>query len=386
MVKFKRKKFFALRLTVFLLIIVACGVGFRWNGVITDFANRQIFGNELPPQDLTFDGGLDVHFINVGQGDAAVIRFPNEQIMIVDAGTNTNASRDAFSNYLRTHIFSGTTQSSQRVVDYFVATHSHADHIGAGYYLLANYDVRHVVRPISFTQYEITNNVPATFGLTYPFVVHNTVLFQNFTGRLNQSSTSVSIPYRGKTWNVGGADIKFLSPHGHYFDAINRTSAIFTVTFAGRTIMFTGDSYVACEVDMLAFFGNTMPSVDILDVSHHGSTTSTSQAFIDAISPTYAVIQVGTNNFGHPHNAILRRLEAADATILTTRQVGDILIRVSAVGAMEVAGSVAPGEWFDYWMLVTMVVVFAFGALLAIDFVTKSQKQNRSTNSRTRRR
>ena len=368
------------------MIVVACGVGFIWNGVITDFANRQIFGNEMPPVDITFDGGLDVHFIDVGQGDAAVIRFPNERIMIVDAGTNTNASRNAFSNYLRTHIFPGDTP---RVVDYFVATHSHADHIGAGYYLLANYTVGHVIRPLAFTQYEIDSSVPALFGLSAPVMVHNTRLMQDFTRKLATSSATISVPYRGKEIqsDLGGAQVRFLSPNGHHFDALNRLSTIFTITFAGRTIMFTGDSYVACEVDMLAYLGSNSISVDVLDVSHHGSTTSTSQALINAINPTYAIIQVGANSFGHPHGAIIRRLEAADTTVLTTRQVGDILVRVSALGdggmgALEVDGSIAPGEWFDYWMLVTMVIVFAFGVLLAMDFITKKPKRNKTKRAR----
>ena len=383
MVKFKRKKFFVPRLVAFLLVVIACGAGFYWHGVITDFANRQIFGNEKPPEEITFDGGLDVHFIDVGQGDAAVIRFPDERIMIVDAGTNTTASREAFSHYLRTVIFPGNTP---RVVDYFVATHSHADHIGAGYYLLANYYVGHVIRPLAFTQDEINTNVPQSFGLTAPFMVHNTLIMQNFIRRLGESTcingnaTAVSVPYRGKEMSIGGAEVLFLSPHGHYFsDGLNRLSTIFTVSFQGRTIMFTGDSYVACEVVMLQFMtsNNITINVDVLDVSHHGSTTSTSQAFIDRINPTYAIIQVGGNNFGHPHGAIIRRLEAADTNILTTRQVGNILVRVSAQGALEVDGAIDPGEWFSYWMLVTMVVVAAFGLLLAMDFVQPKQKKAR---------
>jgi len=390
MVKFKRKKFFWIRLSAFTLIAVACGIGFIWNQAITEHANRNIFGNERPHGDLAFASGLDIHFIDVGQGDAAVIRFPDERIMIVDAGTNTRESRDAFSHYLRTHIFPGNTP---RVVHYFVATHSHADHIGAAYYLLQNYYVEHVIRPLAFTQNEINTGVPLSqFAITTPVMLHNTVLMQNFVRRLGESTcisgnpTLVSLPYRGRTMTYGGAEVLFLSPYGHYFNALNRLSTIFTITFQGRRIMFTGDSYVACEMDMLTaittdvggglnVFG--MPSnhpfrVCVLDVSHHGSTTSTSQAFINMIQPSYAIIQVGQNNFGHPHSAIIRRLENADATILTTRMMGDILVRVSAIGEIEVNGVITPGEWFSYWMLVGMVLLFAFATLLAMDFITKN--------------
>jgi len=384
MIKFKRKRFFIPRLMAFALIVAACGVGFIWNGVITDFANRQIFGNQSPPSDTTFAGGLDIHFIDVGQGDAVVIRFPNEQIMIVDAGTNTTASRNAFSEYLQTHIFPGNTP---RIVHYFVATHSHADHIGAAYYLLANYQVNTVIRPLAFTQHEINTNVPTTrFGLTPPFMVHNTQIMQNFVRRLDQSGATVRVPYRGKTMTFGGAQVEFLSPNGHYFDALNRLSTIFTITFQGRTIMFTGDSYVACELVMLEFlaYHNRTINVDILDVSHHGSTTSTSLALVNAINPTYAIIQVGTNNFGHPHGAIIRRLEAADATVLTTRQVGDIHARVSSTGVIEINGAIAPGQWFSYWILVAMTLATAFAILLAMDFITKNQRNSRRPKQRKR--
>jgi len=399
-IKFRRKRFFWVRLTAFLLIVAACGVGFVWNGVIEDFTNRQIFGNEQPPTTLS-GNGMYVHFIDVGQGDAAVITFPCDSVIIVDAGGTSNASRQAFSDYLRTHIFPNTTNASQRVVTYFIATHSHADHIGAGVYLFQNYTVQNVVRPKSFTQAEINNNFhnsyihPSTGNPISNAMVHDTLTFRNFINAMNESvnnniTNSVTIPYRGKEIGASiiGAEIQFLSPYGYNFNAgLNRLSTIFTITFQNRTIMFTGDSYVACENDMLDSlpFGVTL-SVDILDVSHHGSTTSTSQRFIDHIQPTYAIIQVGSNNFGHPHNSIIRRLENANATIFTTRQVGDIVVRVDALtGQIEINGAISPGEWFSYWMIVIMVVTISFGALLAMDFFTKGNRQNNTRKTKTKR-
>jgi len=391
-ITFRRKRFFWFRLGAFVLIVVACGVGFIWNGLIEDFTNRNILGNERPPSDLNFDGGMSVHFIDVGQGDAAVIQFPGGEVMIIDAGGTTNTSRNAFSNFLTTNIFPGNTP---RDVTWFIATHSHADHIGAATYLMTYYNVQNVIRPLSFTQAEINANVHIGYGISTP-TLHDTMTFRNFVTAMYASNADVEIPYRGKVINIGSngaggylGEVKFLSPGAYYFGGnINRLSTIFTVTFAGTTIMFTGDAYVACENEMLAYWTTyhsfDFSSVDILDVGHHGSTTSTGQPLINATQPSYAIIQVGMNNrYGHPHSAITRRLDNAGVTTLRTSLYGDILIRVSADGQMlEVAGAIAPGQWFSYWMLVATIVTVAFGTLLAMDFFGKKNNGNTRNNAR----
>ncbi|MCL2569599.1 MAG: MBL fold metallo-hydrolase [Firmicutes bacterium] len=416
----QRKRFFMVRLIVFIMIVTMVGVGFVWQDDIETFMNTTILGNERPVHDVTFDGGLSVHFISVGQGDAVVVEFPNGQIMIVDAGTNTIASRNAFSHYLTSYIFPGNTP---RVVDYFVATHSHADHIGAASYLVNNYYVGHVIRPKSFTEYEITNNIPFTqFGIVGRATRHSTIIFRNFIQDLNAATcvngnpTAVTLPYVGREMNIGGAVVTFFSPIGQFYgnpanayhtqnnpDPINQLSTIFAIYFEGRRIMFTGDAYVANENAILALrdvngvlrtgFGTQAGEtfkVDVLDVGHHGSHTSTGQPFLDKIQPTYAIIQVGTNTHGHPHAPVMNRLNNANVNILQTKEIGDILVQVSATGQLKVAGVIHDDSfWIQYWMVAVGLTVIIFLALFTVDFIGKkggsnAPAQRKQTNNRRR--
>ncbi|MCL2846883.1 MAG: MBL fold metallo-hydrolase [Firmicutes bacterium] len=401
----KRKRLFGLRFTVFILVLAVCATGFIWANDAEYFVNTTIFGNTRTTTDtdnvINFDGGMSIHFIDVGQGDAAVIQFANGQTMMIDAGDNRRTQpRINISNYLQTHIFPGNTPN---IIDYFIATHSHADHIGAANYLFDNYYIGHIVRPLSFHPNEIAANIPETFGLTAPFVVHDTVTLRTFGERsrahISHDGTpaTVSVPYVGKIITIGDAVVEFFSPTTHRYTAagINQLSTIFTVTFAGRTVMFTGDAYVENELRVL----DTLPTnIDVLDVGHHGSTTSTSYQFLRRINPTYAIIQVGAgpstgNTYGHPHNAVINRLNDLDINILMTSELGDILVQISLAGDLAVAGMVSTSDvfWVYYWMMAAVTAVIFFIILFTVDFLpskntnTRNNGRNNNRNNQRRR-
>jgi len=428
----RRKRFFVPRLIIFLVIATVVGLGFVWNTQIEDFVNFNILNNtraEDSDVDVIIGAELSIHFISVGQGDAAVIELPGGEIIMIDAGNERQSSIDAVSHYLTNVIF--RDQTTARYIDWFIATHSHADHIGATAttrrgsnesYLFDNYYVKNIIRPKSFTSTEIAAQVPNTFGLgtTGPFVEHDTNLFNNFVRVIDAhtlsdgSSPNITIPYAGKI--IGpfacGTYIRFYSPtsafyaHSSSSSRINKLSTMFSVNFAGRRIMFTGDAYVFNETNFinnlradvgagLNKFGfpivpeGEIYRVDVLDIGHHGSRTSTSQAFLEKIQPRYAIVQVGaSNNHGHPTPQVMSRLEAIVANnygeVLQTRHVGDILIQIEANGDMTVQGNMVPAEisvWINYWMIAMSVIIVAFAALLAMDFFGK--KGGASGNRRT---
>ena len=392
---------------MFILIAGVLGAGFIFRNQVEEFVNVDVLGLERSDEIINpqFDNGLALHFISVGQGDAAVIVFPNGQVMMVDAGHHLRASRNAISEYLGRYIFPGDTP---RAICLFVATHSHADHIGQLSYILDNYYIAHLIRPKSFTTQEIEANIPYTrFGIEGNVVRHDTATFRNAMSRaenhrcINGSPVRVDVPRAGKEIEIGGAAVRFYSPTRAFYTAegINQLSTIFSVNFQGRRIMFTGDAYIVNENRILEIgadgrtgFG-TLPGevyrVDILAVSHHGSHTSTGADFLAKIQPRYSIIQVGAgNSYNHPHDVVINRLEAVEGnTILKTKIEGDILVQMTAA-AMEVAGVIHDeySFWIYYWMMAAAVIVVAFSLLLLMDFIPKNsknkKKNNRNNNSR----
>ena len=309
-----------------------------------------------------FEGGLRVTFINVGQGDAAVVEFPEGQRMLIDAG-RWNLTHNRFRTDLRTFFPAGETMQ----FDWVIFTHSHADHIGSGAYVVNNSYIQNIIRPITFTADEIANEVYTYFDIPLgearyhrsgstvgasPVTFNNLITAMNSATWHDGTDTNIDIPRAGTYFYIGEsaatrARITMHSPTTHNYGGgtgrnkpnINIYSTIFCITFNGRTILFTGDAYVVNEERVLA---NLPQNIDILDAGHHGSNTSTGQALLDRTTPTYTVIQVGDpvghvngntgNSYGHPHVPVLARLQAANSTVLQTNVHCHIVIDISPNG------------------------------------------------------
>ena len=325
---------FASLLIVALAIIPLVGCDFLFDLFETTSTNQ-------PPSDA-FDGGLRVTFLDVGQADAALVQFPGGEKMLIDAG-RWNLTHNQFRQDIRAFFPTGEMR-----FDWFIATHSHADHIGSAAYIVNNSYIRNVIRTKTFTQAEIDSGHYRSFGIPEGEArLHQTATHQNFVTALETSMwhdgtpTNIDIPRAGDYFYVGTnsatrARVTFYSPTTHRYSGavqVNRYSTIFCIYFNGRRIMFTGDSYVYNENRILS----TLPTnIDVLDVSHHGSNTSSNEAFVNRLNPTYAIIQVGTtatgNSYHHPHQVVLNRLNAINATIYRTDLHGNIVVDISICG------------------------------------------------------
>lgn len=182
-----------------------------------------------------------------------------------------------------------------------VATHPDADHIGGLDDVLKALDVKSVYAPK---------------------VSHTTQTYKDFLTAVKNEGRTIKAVGKGVKIPLQGVDASFLAPVNTYGDNLNDWSAVLKVTFKSNSFLFTGDAEKASESDMLA--DGTSLQADVLKVGHHGSNSSTSKAFIDAVKPSYAVISVGKNNYGHPDSGILSRLKNANASVLRTDQKGTI--------------------------------------------------------------
>lgn len=251
-------------------------------------AAQQAEDGVLPDTGKDAADGLVVRFLDVGQGDSALVTFGGESLLI-DGGPK-NASQKLYAvlkDLDITHL------------DHVIATHPDEDHCGG------------LAGALEF----------ATCGTFYCSVAeHDTDAFNDVAGRLH--GTSITVPSVGDSFALGQATVQFVGPVAPTDDT-NNGSLVCKLTYGSTSFLFTGDAEAGSETQMVDSGADL--HADVLKVAHHGSNTSSSTRFLNAVIPQYAVISVGADNsYGHPANDTLVRLQAAGATILRTDELGTI--------------------------------------------------------------
>lgn len=241
---------------------------------------------------------LTVRFVDVGQGDGTIVEFPDGKTLVIDAGRDSDSAA-AMNATL--------SADGRQQIDWLVATHPDADHIGG------------IPSVIS------ANAVNSVWA---PDCNHDTETFTRFLQSVADKGLSIDAAARGKTIATGDAySIDILWPDaGASFDDTNDYSVVIKVTYGKTTFLFTGD---ATTEDLLkADCGD----IDVLKVAHHGSDTGTSPTLLSALTPKIAVISYGLDNsYGHPTQAVLDALSASGATVYGTGAQGTITVTSDGV-------------------------------------------------------
>ncbi|MBY6929773.1 ComEC/Rec2 family competence protein [Clostridium botulinum] len=233
---------------------------------------------------------MEVHYIDVGQGDSELIQIGNQNILI-DAGCNDNKAL----NYLKSQGISK--------LDYIIATHPHEDHIGGMTSVINNFEI----------------------GEFYaPKVNHTTKTFENMIKALQNKGLKLTAPTIGDTLTIGNATMQFLAPNSSKYQDLNNYSIVCKLKYGNTSYLFTGDAESLSEGEILA--KQLDISADVLKLGHHGSHSSTSQAFLDKVNPKYAIVSCGKgNDYGHPHQETIDKLNAKNINILRTDVSGTII-------------------------------------------------------------
>lgn len=240
---------------------------------------------------------LEVHFLDVGQGDCAVILCDGE-VMVIDGGPR--ASADMVYGYIR-----NTLRLSR--IEYIVSTHPHLDHV----YGLSS----------------VLNAAPVDLVLT-PVTKWDSKAFSYMVKYAERQGTPLSVPSDGDTFSLGGAAVTVLLCMPEAIDSgrTNDASIVLRIDYGETSFLFTGDAEDWSEYTLLTNGVNL--KADVLKVSHHGSSTASTMEFLREVSPEYAVISVGRENgYGHPHRETLNRLEAVGAKVLRTDEKGTIVMK-----------------------------------------------------------
>ncbi len=246
-----------------------------------------------------------IEFIDVGQGDSALI-YSEGYTALIDTGTPMSAT--AITKTLRGHNIES--------VDVMVLSHPHDDHIGSAEFLIEEFNVKNII-----------------FSDVLPANDDNAEALKNIKDTAKYMDTQCHYAKEGMVVNVGNFKLTILLSDETAEDE-NNMSIILMAENGGSKFLFTGDAEESCEKKLID--GNVNFDCDVLKVGHHGSRTSTSQDFLDIASPRYSVISCGKDNsYGHPHDAVVKRLKDSGTTIFRTDRSGNITIRVTD-GKIEV--------------------------------------------------
>lgn len=237
-------------------------------------------------------GNLQVHFIDVGQGDSILIQSPDGKNMLIDGGERT----PGVLNYLN--------KQGIKQIDVMIATHPHSDHIGG---------LVDVLRQIKVLEVW-TNGQP-----------HTTKTFEDFLVGIDKSGAKYREAKRGDAIELGILRFQVLHPGPRLVDDMNRNSVVLRLVYGDVSFLFTGDANGSAETEILA--AKQEVKATILKVGHHGSATSSSAAFLKAVSPKAAGYSAGVgNSYGHPAASTLARLKEAGATVYGTDVNGTIIV------------------------------------------------------------
>lgn len=234
---------------------------------------------------------LVIHFLDVGQADAAILQCGDE-VMMIDGGRSSNSSLiySVLKNTLHVH-----------QINYMIATHPHDDHIGGLSGAL---------------------NASSVGVIDSPVTAYDSKAFSSLLKYAQKQGLIITIPKAGDTFAFGDAQVQFLSPVQEY-DNMNDNSLVIRIVHGQNTFLFAGDAEWDAEHDMVS--SGIDLSATVLKVGHHGSSTSSSYMFLREVMPQYAVISCGKDNsYGHPSADVLSRLRNVGAIVYRTDLQGDI--------------------------------------------------------------
>lgn len=304
--------------TVVILIILSV-LGINVSDIFPDnYENEQISPN-VSQQDgsnqvLPEEGELILTMIDVGQADSFLL-VQNGEVALIDCGTRSTG--EDVVEYLKS--------IGIEKIDYLFGTHPHDDHMGGMYDVIKNFEIGKIILPKVKTG-EVTTN-----------------WYMKLMKEIKNENYELEYAELGNTYNLGDASMKIIGPISEPENNLNNYSTVLKVSFGEMDIIMTGDAEEEVEKEILASGENI--DAEILKVGHHGSNTSSSEEFLDAVMPDYALISAKLGNkFEHPTESTMKKLESRGITVYRTDESGTVVVTITTNDA---SFSCEPGDYLS---------------------------------------
>ncbi len=243
------------------------------------------------------DGSLSVHYIDVGQGDAIYISCGDKN-MLIDSGEVSEG--DTVCAYLR--------EQGVEKLDYVIGTHPHSDHMGGMSAVVQEFDIGEFIMP-----HLADEDFPTT------------KYFERFLDAAEEKDLNITEAKLGMRVPFGDAQWEIIAPVEENYSNTNNYSVGVILRYGERSFIFTGDAEKEAEREILE--NCPLRHIDVYKAGHHGSDTSGSEEFLEAISPDYAVISCGEgNSYGHPDDVTIEKLKKYTDKIYRTDLCGTVVI------------------------------------------------------------
>ncbi len=256
-----------------------------------------------------FDEKLEIHFLDVKQGDCTIIKV-GEHAMIIDAGNN------GYGTLVKTYIQNLGIEK----LDYVIGTHPDADHIGGLDVVIYNFECGKVFMP------DCSKDTR-----TYDDVIQ----------ACKNKNYKINSPIAGESFKLGDATFTIIAPlHYDYGDNFNDCSIAIRMEYGENSFLFTGDCEEAAEADLLE--SDTYLDADLFKVAHHGSKTANTEEFLKAVTPKYCVVSCGEgNSYGHPQAEVLNNLRSMGVKLYRTDEQGTV---VAYSDGIDITFNMSPSE------------------------------------------
>lgn len=241
---------------------------------------------------------LTVAFLEVGQGDAIFIETPDGVQVLIDGGPDGTVLR----------ALGEVVSVGDRTIDVVLGTHPDKDHVAGLVDVLDRFEVNHVIR---------TENA------------NDTAVSEAFDLAVKEENVPVTMARAGQEWQLGAStSLTILSPGSNPSEWESNASSIVALLRYGEVeFLLTGDAPSGIESYLVERYGTAL-DVEVLKLGHHGSRTSSSEEFLAAVSPQYAVVSAGKDNsYGHPHKEVVERVGAEGAMLVSTGEQGTLVFR-----------------------------------------------------------
>ncbi|MFY9176049.1 MAG: ComEC/Rec2 family competence protein [Caldicoprobacterales bacterium] len=237
---------------------------------------------------------LIVHFIDVGQGDSILVQLPNQQNMLIDAGDNDKGQ--VVVDYIE-------KQGVSRI-DYLIATHPHADHIGGMDHVIDHFEIGDIYMPK---------------------VAHTTKTYMDLLEAIDRKNLKIRAAQAGMDITIDDVRADILAPDSQLkSDNLNDYSIVIKLTYGQTVFLLQGDAERKTEEAILT--SGIDVEADVIKLGHHGSTTSSTSNYIDAVDPDYAIVSAGEGNkYGHPHKEVVALMKEKGIILYRTDRDGTIV-------------------------------------------------------------